>query len=432
MLSNCASKTGVVGHWLVSRVAPTSTYLTSTTMTSSLTLRNGYAKKNINVEEEQAERDDIAQAKLLNKELDNQYDPHSYSGHYVRDPNRKNFKGAFSPKDLGRIKTTKQMLEAVHAGTVETNENEGGYDEDEEGKKKPDLFEEDDMQDLGEGEEFDPELDGEENEMSENYVVNVGRHVKVTKGGRVQSFSTLVFIGNGAGTGGLGYGKGDTAAVALKRASRDAERNAITINRYQDKTLPCGLDLKFRSTKIRFYKTGDDDEMVVSGDKQDIIMESFGLHGVNFRTYGRRSWRNIFNVIQKKLPDFVNPDEIARLTGKKLITRQYLKEKRETLADLLASKIPEKDTDPYDFGLIGKFLYDLEKPVDRKEQEALLMYKTLRQFEKDDTGFDNDDTEEQDSLERGTTDPMSKFKRKRFIDSQKYEDSRKLHSTIKH
>ncbi|EFA85376.1 hypothetical protein PPL_02379 [Heterostelium album PN500] len=339
------------------------------------------------------EADDIRQTIHVSNALDEQYQPNAYSGHYVRDPHRKPFKSPFSPKDVGRIRTTKQMLDAQHNKTVDVEDDI--IDDDEQVDENGEM-------ELGDGESMEPNMDEEENEMNEHFIVDVGRHVKVTKGGRINSFSTLVFIGNGAGTGGLGYGKGETAGVALQRASRDAERNAITINRYLDRTLPSGLDLKFRSTKIRFFKTGMTD-MSLSGEKQDIILESLGLHGVDFRTYGRRSWRNIFN------------------------------EKRETLRDLMASNIPNRQSDPYNFGLVGKFLYDLEKPIDREQETADLLCNSIRDLE-DDASFNEESMVDNDhsELERGTVDPMSRYKRKQFIASQKVEDSRKLHTQIRH
>eukprot|EP01133_Synstelium_polycarpum_P007749 gene7749-9082_t len=380
----------------------------------------GYSKKNKMPSVE--EMDDQRDAENMIKALDEQYSPQAYSGHYVRDYDRKPFVPAYSPKDIGRIKTAKQVLEAAHA---QSSTEDDDYLDDEH-KDGDGAFE------LGMGEPEDPTIDDDENSISEHTLVNVGRHVKVTKGGRINSYSTLVFVGNGAGTGGLGYGKGETPAMALQRASRDAERNAITINRYENRTLPSGLDLKFRSTKIRFYKTRDTD-MSCSGEKQDVILESLGLQGVDFRTYGRRSWRNIFNVIQKKLPDFINPDELARCTGKKLVTRRLVKEKKENLADLLASKIPHRQTDPYNFGLVDKFLYDLEKPADKDAAEIDILRDAIREYENEMDIYEDDHSMDNHAdLEKGRTDPMSKFKRRRFIDSQKVEDSRQLHTQIKH
>jgi len=207
-------------------------------------------------------------------------------------------------------------------------------------------------------------------------IVNVARHVKVTKAGRVSSFSCTVFNGNGKGTASLGYGKGDSPAVALKRACRDAERNAYTLDRYKDVTLPSDLELHYRSTTIRFFKSRPIDQIDTRGHKQGIILPTLGLHGVNFRTYGRRKWANVLLTMQRRLEDFTNPEEAARLMGKKLVTPNSEKEKKKTLSELLQSKIAKKNTDPYNIGLVKDFLYDMEKPNKQKIRDRKLQDET--------------------------------------------------------
>ncbi|KAF2073344.1 hypothetical protein CYY_005335 [Polysphondylium violaceum] len=287
----------------------------------------------------------------------------------------------------------------------ELNDNEEGADEDEEtgvaynedesaqlgneGEQEQDPMDEFN-QDDGEKDEFEDDQLGERFEggrsqtnvyrdvpvLDISNIVNVARHVKVTKAGRVNSFSCTVFNGNGNGTASLGYGKGDSPAVALKRASRDAERNAFTLDRYKGVTLPSDLELHYRSTTIKFFKSRPIDQIDTRGHKQGIILPTLGLHGVNFRTYGRRKWANVLLTMQRRLEDFTNPEEAARLMGKKLVTHNSQKEKKKTLSELLQSKIHKKNTDPYNIGLVKDFLYDMERPNkekirDRKIQQDI-------------------------------------------------------------
>lgn len=55
-------------------------------------------------------------------------------------------------------------------------------------------------------------------------VLSVGRHIKVTANGRMQTFSVIVVLGDGNGTAGFGYGKALNAATATVNAARDAEK----------------------------------------------------------------------------------------------------------------------------------------------------------------------------------------------------------------
>ncbi|KYQ91128.1 hypothetical protein DLAC_08036 [Tieghemostelium lacteum] len=208
-------------------------------------------------------------------------------------------------------------------------------------------------------------------------VLEISRHTKVTKAGRVNSFSCLIFAGDGKGTASLGYGKGESAPTALRRSIKDAVKKSFTLDLYNDNTLPTGLDLKYRSTKIRFYKTAQDNNFNVKTYKQSALLPILGLQGVGFRTYGRRGWKNIVETIQHELPKFTNPQEAARMMGKKFITEKKMynnksDEPKKSLQDLLSDKLQNQiHKDPYDLSLVSEFLYDLEKKPKRQSRQEI-------------------------------------------------------------
>ena len=59
----------------------------------------------------------------------------------------------------------------------------------------------------------------------------IGRHTKVTKGGRVFSISAMVIDGNGRGTAGWGYGRGEEMSDAIIEARKDLQKRLVHIDR---------------------------------------------------------------------------------------------------------------------------------------------------------------------------------------------------------
>ncbi|EAL60897.1 hypothetical protein DDB_G0293090 [Dictyostelium discoideum AX4] len=270
-----------------------------------------------------------------------------------------------------------------NVGADERLAQEMGYDKD-------DLYDEDESQ-MTEVEQVLPQVPNSENDMAaarafelemqtkeiqqwrdvprlENAkIVDISRHVKVTTAGRVQSFSVTIFNGDGNGTAGMGYGKGDSASSALRRAFKDSERNAFSLDRYNHLTLPSGLDFKYRSTKVKFIKSRPMDFMDHRGIKPSLILPTIGLHGVTFRTYGKKDWNSVLLAIQKCLPHYTNPQEAARIMGKKFVTPNREKAQNKTLHQLLKSKLETRNNDPYNLGMVSKFLFDVEDKPDINE-----------------------------------------------------------------
>ena len=72
--------------------------------------------------------------------------------------------------------------------------------------------------------------DKREDEFSEN-VVALNRVAKTVKGGRNMRFSVTVVVGDGDGHVGVGLGKAQEIPEAVRKATEDAKKNIITVQK---------------------------------------------------------------------------------------------------------------------------------------------------------------------------------------------------------
>merc|ERR1711974_83859 len=118
-------------------------------------------------------------------------------------------------------------------------------------------------------------------------VLRIGRHCKVTAGGRIFSSSALVLIGNGFGTCGIGYGKGSSVTIATKNAFRDAQKTAVTIPLYENRTISHSVAFNYKQTRviIRALPRGYGRRTGLLGT---LLADSFGWQDVSIRFIGRK------------------------------------------------------------------------------------------------------------------------------------------------
>jgi small subunit ribosomal protein S5 len=156
-----------------------------------------------------------------------------------------------------------------------------------------------------------------------NEVIKVWRHTKVMPGVRIHTFAALVVLGTGAGSAGLGYGKGNTPARAIERATRDAQRSMLSIHMYRDCALTKDLIAKYKRSKV-IIKAVRPGYGLRGSYEMRTIMQAFGIKDASIRCVGsRRNKVTLYRAIWRALAikGIPLPEDIARATGKKLFNK---------------------------------------------------------------------------------------------------------------
>eukprot|EP01120_Amphizonella_sp_Union-15-10_P001557 TRINITY_DN11717_c0_g1_i1.p1 TRINITY_DN11717_c0_g1~~TRINITY_DN11717_c0_g1_i1.p1 ORF type:complete len:389 (-),score=57.00 TRINITY_DN11717_c0_g1_i1:75-1241(-) len=152
-------------------------------------------------------------------------------------------------------------------------------------------------------------------------LLKMGRHTKVTPGGRLISFSSLVLMGNGMGSAGLGYGKGFDVATATMHAEQNCVRDMISIPLYRGCTLSRDVEYKYKKSHVRIYakRRGYG---IRAAPEYRLMLKAFGIVDVSVVTWGRKNKHNIYTAFFKGIHKYASlPEDIAAGLGKKLFAK---------------------------------------------------------------------------------------------------------------